>query len=219
MVSFTDHYNAISIDRLSSKTNIGNDSWKRFMKIILLCKPQLSSTTRTSLFIKNTTNKHSWASYWLEYTKYCFKENPKILSKNSTTQDLVLKRMLELFTTVPPLKKMLQFQERICFFFWKTQNTTSSASSWWVNSKSSFKENAIAFSKGSTTHQIRISKPKKKGYEICTKKNFQQKSNQLLKTYKMNFINKKTKKENVLKFVLLLGKSWSAEKAPKISSE
>ena len=41
MVSFTGHYNAISIDRLSSKTKIGIDSWKRFTKIILLCKPQL----------------------------------------------------------------------------------------------------------------------------------------------------------------------------------
>ena len=31
MVSSTDHYNAVSIDRLSSKTKIGKDSWKRFM--------------------------------------------------------------------------------------------------------------------------------------------------------------------------------------------
>ena len=128
MVSFTGHYNAISIDRLSSKTKIGKDSWKRFMKIILLCKPEFSSTTRTSFFIKNTKNNHSSASDWWEYTKHCFKENAKILSKKSTTQDLVLKRMLELFLTVPPLKKILQFQERICFFFLKTQKTTSSAS-------------------------------------------------------------------------------------------
>ena len=58
MVSFTDHYNAVSIDRLFSKTKIGNDSWKRFMKIILLCKPEFSSTTKT-FFIKNTKNNHS----------------------------------------------------------------------------------------------------------------------------------------------------------------
>ena len=127
MVSFIDHYNAISIDRLSSKTKIGKDSWKRFMKIILLCKPEFSSTTKTSFFIKNTKNNHSSASDWWEYTKHCLKENAKILSKKSTTQDLVLKRMLELFLTVPPLKKILQFQERICFFFLKTQKTTSSA--------------------------------------------------------------------------------------------
>ena len=35
----------------------------------------------------------------------------------------------------------------------------------------------------------------------------------------MNFINKKTNKEKVLKFALTLGKSWRAEKAPKLSSE
>ena len=72
----------------------------------------------------------------------CFKENAKILSKNSTTQEnitisrqnllfllktqktttlqqvtggkipnLVLKRMLELFLKIPPLKKILEFQD------------------------------------------------------------------------------------------------------------
>ena len=111
MVSFTNHYNAISIDRLSSKTKIGKDSWKRFMKIILLCKPEFSSATKTFFFIKNTKNNHSSASDWWEYTKCCFKENAKVLSKDPTTQELVLKRMLELFLKVPPLKK-LQFQNQ-----------------------------------------------------------------------------------------------------------
>ena len=128
MVSFTDHYNTILIDRLPSKTKVGKDSWKRFMRIILLRKHEFSLATKTSFFIKNTKNNHSSASDWWEYTKYCFKENAKIFSKKSTTQDLVLKRLLELFLTVPPLKKILQFQERICFFFLKTQKTTSSAS-------------------------------------------------------------------------------------------
>ena len=91
------------------------------MKIILLCKPEFSSATKASVFIKNTKNNHSLASDWWEYNKYCFKENAKIFSKNSTTQDLVLKRMLELLLTVPPFKKILKFQERICFFFLKTQ--------------------------------------------------------------------------------------------------
>ena len=59
------------------------------MKIILLCKPEFSSATKTSVFIKNTKNNHSLASDWWEYNKYCFKENAKIFSKNSTTQDLV----------------------------------------------------------------------------------------------------------------------------------
>ena len=35
----------------------------------------------------------------------------------------------------------------------------------------------------------------------------------------MNFINKKINKEKVLNFVLRLGKSWRAKKAPKRSSE
>ena len=131
------------------------------MKIILLCKPKFSSARKGSFFIKNTKRNHSPASDWREYNKCCFKENAKILSKNSTSQDLVLNRMLELFLTVPPLKKILQFQERICLFFLKTHKTTSSASSW-GNSKSSFKENARTFSKSSTTQEIRISKPKKR---------------------------------------------------------
>ena len=127
--------------------------------------------------------------------------------------------MLEFFLTVSPLKKILQFQERICFFFLKTQKTTSSANAWWGNSKSSFKENARTFSKSSTTQEIRISKPKKRLWNLYKKKISNQKSNQWLKTYKMNFINKKTNKEKVLNFVLTFGRSWRAEKAPKLSSE
>ena len=41
MVSFTDHYNVISIDRLPSKTKIGKDS--RCFNNSLLCKPEFSS--------------------------------------------------------------------------------------------------------------------------------------------------------------------------------
>ena len=94
------------------------------MKIILSCKPEFSSATKTSVFIKNTKNNHSLTSDWWEYKKYCFKENAKIFSRNSTTQDLVLKRMLELFLTFLPLKKILQFQESIlCIFFLNTKNT------------------------------------------------------------------------------------------------
>ena len=81
-----------------------------------LYKHKFSSATKIYFFIKNTKNSHSWTSDWWEYTKYCFKENAKILSKNSTTSDLGLKRMLELFIKVPPLKKILPFQERIFFF-------------------------------------------------------------------------------------------------------
>ena len=50
MISFTDHYNAISIDRLKKpkkkkKEKIhGNNS--------LLCKPEFSSATKTSFLLK-----------------------------------------------------------------------------------------------------------------------------------------------------------------------
>ena len=46
MVSFTDNYNAISIERLSSKTKIGKNSWKKFMKIIPLSKLEFPSATK-----------------------------------------------------------------------------------------------------------------------------------------------------------------------------
>ena len=53
MVSFTDYYNAIYIDRLPSKTKIRKDSWN--FNNFLLCKPKFSSATKTFLFfIKNT---------------------------------------------------------------------------------------------------------------------------------------------------------------------
>ena len=61
----------------------------------------------------------------------------------------------------------------------------------------------------------------KQNYDICTKKKkiLNQKLNQWLKTYEMNFINKKTNKEKVLNFVLRLSRSWRAKAAPKLSSE
>ena len=42
MVSFTYHYNAIFIDRFTSQTKIGKDSW--YFNNSLLCKPEFSST-------------------------------------------------------------------------------------------------------------------------------------------------------------------------------
>ena len=54
---------------------------------------------------------------------------------------------------------------------------------------------------------------------MCKKKISNQKLNQWLKTYEMNFINKKTNKEKALNFVIRLGRSWRAKKAPKRFSE
>ena len=54
MVSFTDHYNAIFIDRFSSKTKIGKDSW--YFNNSYLCKPEFTLTTETFLFLLKTQN-------------------------------------------------------------------------------------------------------------------------------------------------------------------
>ena len=77
MVSFTDHYNAIFIDKFPSKTKIGKDSW--YFNKSLLCKPEFSLSSKTFLFfIKTTKHNHSWASDWWENTKYSFKEGARI---------------------------------------------------------------------------------------------------------------------------------------------
>ena len=95
MVSFTDNYNAISIDRLSSKTNIGKASWY----CSLLCKPEFSSAPKTFLLLlkkrKTTTLQEE-------------------TGENAT--NLVLKRMLRHFLKILSLKKVLQFLDRIYFF-------------------------------------------------------------------------------------------------------
>ena len=41
------------------------------------------------------------------------------------TSNLVLKRMLRYFLKISPLKKILQFQDRICFFYEKHKKTTT----------------------------------------------------------------------------------------------
>ena len=99
--------------------------------------------------------------------------------------------MLRYYLKTPQLKKILQFQDRICFLILKTQkNNHSSASDWWENTKSSFKENARTFSKNSTTQEsIRISRLKEDCKIYIKMKTSNQKLNQWLKTCKMNFIN------------------------------
>ena len=57
MVSFTNHYNDISIDRLPSKTKIGKYSW--YFNNSLLCKPKVSSATKTFLFLLRNTHKRN----------------------------------------------------------------------------------------------------------------------------------------------------------------
>ena len=66
MVSFTDHYNAIFIDRFSSKTKIGKDSW--YFNNSLLCKPEFSLTTKTFFKIKtqNTATPKLSSKYLID---------------------------------------------------------------------------------------------------------------------------------------------------------
>ena len=87
--------------------------------------------------------------------------------------------MLKYYLKTPPLKKILQFPDRICFFLLKTQKANhSSASDWWENTKSSFKENAKTFSENSITQEnIRISRLK----EDCKTYTKKKSSNQKLK--------------------------------------
>ena len=145
-----------------------------------------------------------------------------ILFQNSTTQDLVLKRILELFLTFLPLKKILQFQESIlCFFFLNTKDTKNKMQPLEhvpdaETANLVLKRMLERFLKFLLLKKLELQNPKR-DHEICPKLN--QKLNQWLKTYEMNFINKKTNKEKVLNVVLRLGRSWRAKKAPKLSSE
>ena len=81
MVSFTDHCNAIFIDRFPSKTKIGKDSW--YFNNSPLCKPEFSLTTDFSFFIKNIKHNYSSASDWWENTKSSFEKDAKTFPENS----------------------------------------------------------------------------------------------------------------------------------------
>ena len=68
MVSFIDHYNAMSIDRLPPITKIEKDSW--YFNNSILCKPKVSSARRL-FFIKNkeTNKKTSTAAVDTQHLK------------------------------------------------------------------------------------------------------------------------------------------------------
>ena len=81
MVSFTDHYNAIFIDRFPSKTKIGKDSW--YFNNPFLCKPEFFLTTKTFIFLLKTQNTTT----------------PQQVTGGKTLNP-VLKKMLELFLKI-----------------------------------------------------------------------------------------------------------------------
>ena len=86
MISFSDHYNALLIDRLSSITKIGKDLWH--FNSSLLKKKDFCSTTRNMLSILGTKkDNYSSISDWWEYTKDQIKDNAQLFAKNSTKQE------------------------------------------------------------------------------------------------------------------------------------
>ena len=60
MVSFTNHYNAISIEKLPLKTKIGKYSW--YFNNSLLCKLEVCAATKSFLFLLKTDKATSIAS-------------------------------------------------------------------------------------------------------------------------------------------------------------
>ena len=81
MIFFTDHDNAIFIDRFPSKTKIEKDSW--YFNNSLLFKPEFFLTTKTFLYFnKNTKHNYSSGSDWWENTKSSFKEDAITFSEN-----------------------------------------------------------------------------------------------------------------------------------------
>ena len=84
MISFSDHCNALFIERLSSKTIIGKDLW-HFNSSILQNKDFCSTARDLLSFLKTKKNNYSSIIDWWEYTKCQIKENARSFSKNSTT--------------------------------------------------------------------------------------------------------------------------------------
>ena len=83
--------------------------------------------------------------------------------------------MLELFLTVPPLKKILQFQERICFFFLKTQKQPLQQVSDGETANLVLKRMLELFLKVPPLKKLEFQN-QKKDYEICTKRKFRTKN-------------------------------------------
>ena len=85
MISFSDYYNALFIDILSSKTKIGKDLL-HFNNALLQNKDFCSTATNLLSFLKRKQSNYSSLSDWWEYTKNKIKETARSFSKNSTTQ-------------------------------------------------------------------------------------------------------------------------------------
>ena len=90
MLSFTDHYNAISIDRLPSKTKIGKDLWKRFRKIIPFCVSQSPPQLQKLLLLLKTQKTTTLEQVAVGNTpNLVLKRMLRYFSKGSTTQEYI----------------------------------------------------------------------------------------------------------------------------------
>ena len=74
MISFSDHYNALFVDRIPSKTKIGKDLW--LFNNSLLEKHDFCLTIKNLLaMLKTKRNNYSSTSDWWEDTKCKIKDN------------------------------------------------------------------------------------------------------------------------------------------------
>ena len=88
MISFSDHYNALLIERLSSKTKTGKDLWL-FNNTLLQNKDFVSSISNLLSSLKRKQGNFSSVSDWWEYTKIKIKlpeDFPKILPLRKTLE-------------------------------------------------------------------------------------------------------------------------------------
>ena len=86
MISFSDHYNALIINRFSSKTKTGKDLW-HFNNSLLEKTAFCSNTQNLLTFLKTKRINYSSTSDWWEFTKCKIKDNARTFSKNSTKQE------------------------------------------------------------------------------------------------------------------------------------
>ena len=86
MISFTDHYNVIILDRSSSTTKTGKDLW-HFNNSLLNNTDFCCNTKKLLTTLKTKENEFSTRTYWWEYTKSQIKDNTRSFSKNSTRRE------------------------------------------------------------------------------------------------------------------------------------
>ena len=110
MIFFTDHYNAISIERLPSKTKIGK--WSGYLSNSLLYKPDFPSAKKDLLSL--LTPHPLSPSHLPPHT-----QTPHPTKKATPQQvdggnilNLVLKGMLKHFEKILQLKKISEFPEQ-----------------------------------------------------------------------------------------------------------